>query len=259
MVKDIQTFISHFLQYSNQYVLIGGSACDMLMNEAGLEFRSTKDLDLVLCAEALTDEFVRHFWDFVDKGGYEIKQKSNGDKCFYRFTKPANADYPFMLEILSKKPDILGNRSPGEIVPMTINEEIVSLSAILLDEDYYNFILSQRRELDGVVIVSPACLIPLKMRAWLDLTKRKENGEYIQSSDIKKHKNDVFRLSQLLSNHPLPNVPQSIAKDAVLFVEAMQNEEVDLKQLGVTNTTKSEILAQLISIFTAHTSVEHTA
>ena len=28
MVKDIQTFISHFLQYSNQYVLIGGSACD---------------------------------------------------------------------------------------------------------------------------------------------------------------------------------------------------------------------------------------
>lgn len=259
MIKGIQTFISHFLQYSDQYVLIGGSACDMLMDEAGLEFRSTKDLDLVLCAEALTDEFVRHFWDFIDKGGYEIKQKANGTKCFYRFTKPTNADYPFMLEILSKKPDILGDRSPGEIVPMTINEEVISLSAILLDEDYYNFMLSQRSEVDGVVIASPACLIPLKMRAWLDLTKRKENGEYIQSSDIKKHKNDVFRLSQLLNNQPLPNVPQSIAKDAALFAEAMQNEEVDLKQLGVTNTTKSEILAQLISIFTTQTSAEYTA
>lgn len=259
MVKGIQTFIKHFLQYTDQYVLIGGSACDMLMDEAGLEFRSTKDLDLVLCTEALNDEFVKHFWDFVHKGGYQIKQKSNGDRCFYRFIRPTNSDYPFMLEILSKKPDILGDRSPGDIVPMTINEEIISLSAILLDEDYYNFILSQRNEVDGVVIASPACLIPLKMRAWLDLTERRKNGEHVQSSDINKHKNDVFRLSQLLPGQPLSNIPKAIADDVKLFIEAMQSEDVDLRQLRIINTSKSEILDQLIIVFTTQVSVGDTA
>ena len=42
-----------------------GPACYLAMEEAGLDFRVTKDLDIVLCVEALDAEFVGAFWDFV--------------------------------------------------------------------------------------------------------------------------------------------------------------------------------------------------
>lgn len=44
-------------------------------------------------------------------------------------------------------------------------------------------------------MLSPTCLIPFKMKAYLDLSMRKKNGEHVDSKNIKKHKNDVFRLA----------------------------------------------------------------
>ncbi len=53
MVKGLELFKNHFQNYSDQYVLIGGTACTILMDRAGLEFRATRDLDMVLYVEAL--------------------------------------------------------------------------------------------------------------------------------------------------------------------------------------------------------------
>ena len=39
MVKGIETFENFFRDFSQEYVLIGGTACDLLMEEAGIEFR----------------------------------------------------------------------------------------------------------------------------------------------------------------------------------------------------------------------------
>ena len=52
---------------------------------------------------------------------------------------------------------------------------------------------------DGIPVLSPTCLIPFKAKAWLDLKERKLNGEQVDSKNIKKHKNDVFRLAQLIT------------------------------------------------------------
>jgi hypothetical protein len=41
-----------------------------------MDFRATKDLDIVLYVEALHENFVRAFWQFVEEGGYENKQRS---------------------------------------------------------------------------------------------------------------------------------------------------------------------------------------
>lgn len=43
-----------------------------------------------------------------------------------------------------------------------------------------------------------AYLIPFKAKAWMDLTDRKFAGEHVDSKNIKKHKNDVFRLTELI-------------------------------------------------------------
>jgi len=91
MVRGIDQFRAHFEGFNDRYVLIGGAACYLAMEEAGLDFRVTKDLDIVLCVEALDAEFVSVFWDFVKKGGYQNHQESTGKKLFYRFYKP---DHP---------------------------------------------------------------------------------------------------------------------------------------------------------------------
>lgn len=61
MVNGLEHFRKHFAPYVDQYVLIGGTACTVIMQEAGLDFRATKDLDIVLYVEALHENFVRAF------------------------------------------------------------------------------------------------------------------------------------------------------------------------------------------------------
>ncbi len=90
MVKGIDQFRTHFEGFNDRYVLIGGAACYLAMEEAGLDFRVTKDRDIVLCVEALDAEFVGAFWDVVKKGNYQNRHKSTGKKLFYRFYEPGS-------------------------------------------------------------------------------------------------------------------------------------------------------------------------
>lgn len=176
MVKGFDKFREQFRAHADQYVLIGGAACDLLMEEAGLEFRATKDLDIVLSVEALNVSFVRAFWEFVRVGKYQVQQSETGERRYFRFLKPENNEYPFMLELFSRKPDILGLAEDAHLTPIPVDEEISSLSAILINDAYYAFLHSGKRTIDDIPIVSPEHLIPLKARAWLDLTRRKELG-----------------------------------------------------------------------------------
>lgn len=203
MVKGLDIFRQRFRGYSDRYMLIGGAACDLLMGEAGIEFRFTKDLDIVLCIEALDTEFVEVFWAFVRDGGYQVRERSEGDRQFYRFQKPTSEDYPFMLELFSRSPEGLPMAQGSHLTPIPTAEEVSSLSAILMDTDYYDFIRSTTRYLDGLPVVGLEGLIPLNARAWLDLTERKAKGEAIDSKDIRKHRNDVIRLIEAILTRAL--------------------------------------------------------
>jgi hypothetical protein len=249
MVKGLEIFREHFRNYADRYVLIGGAACDIAMTAAGLAFRATKDLDIVLYVEALDAAFVQAFWEFVRMGGYEVQEKSTGEKQFYRFQKPTNADYPFMLELFSRQPDVLQVAEGSHLTPLPVEEDISSLSAILLDNHYYDFIRAGRQESDGLPMVGAAQLIALKARAWLDLSERANRGEQIDSKTIKKHKNDVFRLYQILDPTSDPEAPETVKKDVREFISRMRVEEVDLKSLGLRTGTRDGILAEISKVY----------
>jgi hypothetical protein len=249
MVKGLEIFREHFRNYADRFVLIGGAACDIAMTGAGLAFRATKDLDIVLYVEALDAAFVRAFWEFVRAGGYEVQEKSTGEKQFYRFQKPTNADYPFMLELFSRQPDVLRIAEGSHLTPLPTEEDTSSLSAILLDNDYYDFIRASRQEIDGLPMVGVAQLIALKARAWLDLTERATRGEQIDSKTIKKHKNDVFRLYQILDPVSDPEAPGAVKKDISEFISRMRGEDVDLKSLGLRTGTRDGILAEIAGLY----------
>lgn len=228
-------FQSHFRSFSDRFVLIGGTACDIAMTEAGLEFRATKDLDIVLWVEALDEPFVTAFWEFVRAGNYQIQQKSTGERQFYRFQKPEQSYYPFMLELFSRAPDVLQIAEGSHLTPLPMEEEVSNLSAILMDGEYYEFIRAGRKETDGLPWVGAEHLIPLKARAWLDLSRRKADGETVDSKAIKKHKNDVFRLYQIIT--PLEEPPPSqVRQDLSDFIAKVKDEDVDLRALKVSGS-----------------------
>jgi hypothetical protein len=89
MVKGLDIFRRHFAGHADQFILIGGTAATLAMEGAGLEFRATKDLDIVLHIEALKPAFGSTFWEFIEKGGYEVREASEtGKPVLYRFQKP---------------------------------------------------------------------------------------------------------------------------------------------------------------------------
>lgn len=85
MVTGIDRFREHFAAHEGQYAIIGGAACDLLFDAAGLDFRATKDIDVVLCVEVVEVAFARGIEAFLDAGGYQARERGAGTKEFYRF------------------------------------------------------------------------------------------------------------------------------------------------------------------------------
>lgn len=251
MVRGLDVFQGWFSDYADQYVLIGGTAASLTMEEAGLTFRATKDLDIVLHVEALTPAFGEAFWKFVEAGGYGIRQASDtGKPIFYRFQKPADDRYPAMVELFARAPDGLQPAEGSQLTPIPLDEAVSSLSAILLDEDYYDFIVTGRREVNGLPWVGEDRLIPLKAIAWLELNARKEQGDQVDSKDVRKHLNDVLRLSQLLA--PTTRIPlvQKIGKDMTRFLHVVAADiSIDPKALQLGNVAVAELVARIAQAY----------
>lgn len=239
MVSGIDIFRKHFSDFKDQYTVIGGFACDLLMTDAGLDFRQTVDIDMVLTVEALTTEFAKAFWEFIDQGGYQARQRSNGKPEFYRFVTPTNPAYPKMIELFSRPQNNVSLQPNTHLMPLHIDDEVSSLSAILLNDDYYHFLLDGRTVTDGISILDAEHIIPLKMKAWLDLKDKKAQGLHVNSRDIKKHRLDVFRLFQLVREDQRIVVPVSVGADIYDFIFQMQETDIRLSDIGISRSKES--------------------
>jgi len=221
VVRGLAIFQQWFQDFEDQYVLIGGTAASITMTEAGLSFRGTKDLDIVLHVEVLTPAFGQKFWEFVQAGGYQQKEGDPEQKpCLYRFQKPQDEDFPHMLELFSRVPDGLSFVPPGHLTPIPMDEQISSLSAILLNDEYYQFVLDGRKSKHGMPSwVGEDRLIPLKAVAWLEMTERMRQGEVIDSKKINKHLTDIVQLSALLQPGQVIDLPEKLRADLQIFVQ----------------------------------------
>jgi hypothetical protein len=221
----------------------------LLHDDAGLDFRVTNDLDIVLCLEALDREFALALWDFVRAGRYRRKEKSSGKQEFFRFIDPEDLSFPQMLELFSRRPDTLAVPDDQRVVPIPTDEDVSSLSAILLDDDYYHLVHSGAKEVAGLQVACEEHLILLKAKAYNNLRQQKESGIHVDETRIRKHKNDVFRLYRILDTNTPIELPDAIRNDVRLFIDRMSSEEVDLKALKIREATKETILANLAKTF----------
>lgn len=245
MVRGLDIFRDFFATYSGQYVLIGGTAASLAMEEAGLEFRATKDLDIVLYVEALSLGFGKAFWSFVELGGYQIRESRSGEPVFFRFQKPSKEGFPATLELFGRTPSGIELAAGSHLTPIPLDEDVSSLSAILLDDDYYGFVMSHGKESGGLSWVGAECLIPLKANAWLELSVRRENGGSVDSRTVNKHRRDVVQLSQLLRPGETVQLAPKIYEHLSHFLARLEADaSFDPKSAGVPNS-RQEIIGRI--------------
>lgn len=241
----LDSFRDWFAAYADQYVIIGGTACDLLMDQAGLDFRATKDIDLVLLTEKLDPSFSQRFREYIESGGYQHIKTGSDQFQYYRFDRPRSREFPYRLELFAPRSsfDLL----PPDIIkaPLDIDDGISGLSAILLDDDQVHCILAGVTMIEGLPVLKASCLIPLKIRAWISLVRQKQEGKYVQSKDISKHKNDVFRLSVLLAAGSAAPLPWRLYEELNTFLDVMASEVVDLRACGLAGQEKQVVIDRI--------------
>ncbi|ABE43498.1 hypothetical protein Bpro_1554 [Polaromonas sp. JS666] len=115
---------------------------------------------------------------------------------------------------------------------------------------YYAFIMAGRREVNGLPWVGEDRLIPLKAIAWLELTARKEQGAKVDAKDVRKHLNDVLRLSQLLAPATRIPVDKKIGADMTRFLVAVAADtSIDPKALQLGNVAVVELVARIAQAY----------
>lgn len=250
MVIGIDKFRERFAGFEDNYVVIGGAACDWLMSHTpgAFPFRATHDIDLVICAETMTPAFGNAVWSFVRDGGYSVYERKDGPKSFFRFLNPSTSGYPSMLEFFAREPLTFPLVQKTTIVPIPIGDDISSLSGILLDKNYYSFIRSLRRTVDGICVLSTEALLLLKARAWKDFADRKSRGEFVKEKDLRKHRLDIIRLLATIPEATQIRISEPLYNDFGEFLSTYAQNPTDPAALEITMTF-DDVLSRLRSLY----------
>lgn len=252
MVRGLDVFKKYFNGYPDNYVIIGGTACDVIIEDAGFLPRATKDIDVILVVEALNSDFVKQFWQFIEDGRYEHKEKSADERKYYRFLKPENREFPFQIELFSRNPDLLDFDKGSHLTPIPVDDDLSSLSAILLNDDYYQYMIEHSKIENGLHLANIEALICLKAKAYLEIKERIESGGSEDSRNLRKHKADIFRLAVMLTGEDVFELPKKIKTHMKQFIDIARVDLPDksiLKEMGVGRIEPSVILNRLMSSF----------
>ncbi len=138
------------------------------------------------------------------------------------------------------------------ITDIPTDEDVSSLSAILLNEEYYDFTKNNSEIKEGIRLANEISLLCLKARAYISNKELKAKGANIQTDNIYKHRRDVLRLLTVLNPDTKIPIPDQIKTDLETFLGQLENEIEDvtgiLKAMKV-QTTPDEITKVLRKIF----------
>jgi hypothetical protein len=226
MVKGLEKFKEHFAGFEDNYVVIGGTACDVTLKNTDMRPRATDDIDMILVIEKMTPEFGKRFWEFIVLGEYTKRERKRAIKEpvteLFRFIDPKEG-FPVQIELLSRFPEVLGEPTGFHLTPIPIGDDTPSLSAILLDDEYYHHTIDSSVVEDGIRIANPLSLLCLKVKAFLNLTEEKKTNAEVRNGDIKKHRDDVFKLLAMRIDPLTPiDLSDTMKAELNVFIDAME-------------------------------------
>jgi hypothetical protein len=109
-------------------------------------------------------------------------------------------------------------------------------------------LLAGRDVIEGISILKPSCLIPFKAKAWLDMNEKLERGEHVDSRDIKKHRNDIIRMSAELVLES-SELSEAVKKDMSTFVQKLHITDAELKNLNIVGVHEADIISVLQMVY----------
>ena len=133
-----------------------------------------------------------------------------------------------------------------------MDDDLSSLSAILLHDDYYNYMIEHSQVEDGLHHANIEALICLKAKAFLEIKERIENGSNEDSKQLRKHKADVFRLTVMLTPESEFDLPKTIQAHLNQFAELTDGDLPDkaiFKEMGLSNIDPNNVFEQFKKSF----------
>lgn len=231
MVRGLGTFRDWFREYSSRYVVIGGTACNLILAQYGAPERATNDIDMVIVAESFDDAFYKRFISFIKEGGYQHRGKAD-TYVLYRFEQPSNELFPPKIELLGKRPDHLAGIET-DLGRFQNLDATGSLSAILLDDAYCGLLDRGIEIVEGIPVLGLHYLPIFKIHAWANLSDDKAAGKVIHSDEINKHRRDVLRLCALFEPETKTAMPPSIISEVKRFVTERPWDDNMMRSLGL--------------------------
>ena len=248
MTQGIDSFTEYFKEYRSDYVVIGGLATAMVMHDLGFVARATKDIDLVVISKN-NEAFIKRLLQYINAAGYKTKQRTNNPSKhnLFRFLDSEDKSYPEQIELFAIHNEDSAIVTDSHIIPIETPKYYNYLSAILLDSEYFNLLVTYTTEVDGLHIATPEVLIPLKVHAHLNLLE-------IGHQDAKKHLNDIIRLATLLDDTNkviLAGLPRDDFVAFIPILEGFDKNTIEniLKHTGIRNISKEVILKILNSVY----------
>lgn len=242
MVRGFEYFGEYFKDYSDCFVVIGGTACVYYLDQIMPDVRVTDDIDMVLILEAINPDFNKILLNFINEAEYKTIEKTDGTEQFYRFSNPKSDIYPKVIELFSRKPDMIDLTSLQYIVPVDLGDSLGYLSAILLHDDYYDLIKDHCTVIENVPMIELEYIIPLKARAFVDNTRRKDEGQSLRKDDILKHRRDIYKLALMLNPETKIILPEIIRQDISGCVEILRKENFNVKSIKISDYKKDDLI-----------------
>jgi hypothetical protein len=235
----IKHFSDYFKDHEKDYVIIGGSAAAVYLEDEGLNFRTTDDLDIVLLTNS-SQAFNKKLSEYLEAGKYQTKEATENEPKYYRFSKPQEVEFPLIIEIFAKNENKLELNEGQYIIPVQ-NDDVAKISAILLDDEYFELLKTNAiKSEEGFSILNPLANICIKARAFRELNERNE-----EEKKIRKHRNDIVKLAQALKAGDNLKVSGTPLKDLISVLDEIEEKLLDediKKILGGGVLKKKEIL-----------------
>lgn len=219
--------LSHFQDYckdlDEHYVIVGGFATMMLLDsELENHGKATFDIDLVLLTNNSV-EMTKRIKEYVKEGEYKIQTGSKDQYQYYRFVEPQKENFAKEIELFASNENSLELEDEQRIIPIDPEEGLYSLSAIMLDPEYFKMIKSNVDKNHRAPCTNTQATIMLKMSAFYDLKNRDDKK-------WKKHRRDILKLALLLTGDEQIKLVGRMVQDFDAFIEHLE-QDVDKRML----------------------------
>jgi len=221
--------LSHFQDYckdlDEHYVVVGGFATLMLL-DSQLENhgKATFDIDLVLLTSH-SIEMSQRIKQYIKEGKYTIEKGSKDQYQYYRFRHPQKENFAKEIEFFASNENNLEFDASQRIISIDPEEGLYSLSAIMLDPEYFELIKNNIDKTHRAPCTNTQATIMLKMSAFFDIKNRISKSD---DKKWKKHRRDILKLALLLEGSERVSLVGRMIEDFDAFI-AHLIDDVDKK------------------------------